>query len=108
MPQLKQKTISVGNQSQTIVLKKKKNTMGRGGKSMYTIEDKDTGALIEDPFTNKRKAKRAFERSVDDIQRGMESAKSSDSGAFGGGGGFGGGEPIIDTSTDSDDDLIGF
>jgi hypothetical protein len=116
MPQLQQKTVTVGNESQTIVLKKLKNTMRRGGEWMYVIEDGDTGARIEDPFTSKQRAKQEFRQTVSDIRRGMESNQSgggplgSGIGSFMGGEESGGGGPTIPgmsgsvDSTDEDDD----
>lgn len=76
MPCIKQKTVSVGNQKQTVALKKKRNTYDDNrGKNMYVIEDKDTGELIEDPYFDKQRAKQAFDRTISDIERGMQSAR---------------------------------
>lgn len=79
---LKQKTVSEGRQKQTVVLKQLVNTMNRGGRHMYVIEDKDTGARLVDPMTNKREAKQEFRRTVSQIQTGMQSA-ANDSSGFG-------------------------
>lgn len=96
MAQLKQKTINVGNQSQTIALKRLENTMTRGGKWMYVIVDKDTGTRLEDPYTNKKRAKSAFKSTVSDIKRGMKSSASSSGPDMGLGGGSRGGNSDLD------------
>lgn len=113
MPQLRQKTVSVGNESQTVVLKKLKNTMASGGEWMYVIEDADTGGRIEDPFTNKQRAEQEFRQTVSDIRRGMESNQSvggprgsgTIAGFMGESGGDGGpGLPGMGLGHDEDDD----
>lgn len=87
MPTLKQQTVSIGQQSQTVELVSLKNTMSRGGKRMYVIRDKDTGKRIVDPITNKGDAEREFRQTIEDIQRGMESAAKSNMDLGIGGGG---------------------
>lgn len=77
MPQLKQKTVGNGSDKQTVVLKKLKNTMPRGGEWMYVVEDKDTRTQFGDPFTNKREAKKAFRDTVREIEKGLASRGSS-------------------------------
>jgi len=99
MPVVKQRTASKGNQKQTVVLKKLKNKMDRGGEWMYVIEDKDTGGNIEDPFTNKNKAMREFNQTIKDIERGMESSQSGSGSRVGGDMSF-----LGDLSQGEDDD----
>lgn len=86
MAVIKQKTISVGNQKQTIQLKQLKNDFDRGGEYMYPIVDADTGDYIEDPMFRKREAKQEFNRAVGDIERGMKSGQSDSGGGLGLGG----------------------
>lgn len=84
MALLKQKTVSVGNQSQRVGLKKLSNDMARGGRHKYEIVDLDTGDLFEGPYTDKRDGEKAFRRITEDLERGMESnANSNDAPDFG-------------------------
>jgi len=94
MAVIEQRTASVGDESQTLVLKQLQNTFDQGGRYMYRIEDKDTGEQIDQVYFKKRKAKQEFQRSIEDIERGMES-----------GGGMGFKIPgVADTSGPSTDD----
>lgn len=82
MALLKQKTVRVGNQQQTVGLKKLQNDMGRGGEHKYEIVDLDTQSLLEDPLTDKREAKRKFKATVEDIERGMEAYQDDRNGGL--------------------------
>jgi hypothetical protein len=68
---LRQRTISVGNESETVYLRKRPNTLDRGGQYMYVIKDA-SGGRIEDPYTNKQAALREFRATVDQIRTGMQ------------------------------------
>lgn len=75
MVQLKQKTISVGQQRQTIELVRLNNPGGGRAQFIYEVRDADTKELIEDPVTTKKEGLRLFRESVDQIERGMQAFK---------------------------------
>lgn len=83
---LKQRTVSVGSQSQRVGLKQLANDLSRGGKHKYEVVDLDTNERLEDAFTNKRDAMDAFDQTVKDIERGMQSAANDGVGNLGMGG----------------------
>lgn len=77
MPCIKQKTVSAGEESQTIKLMRRSNKRGNS-QYRYAIEDADTGERFGDEYTRKGEAKSAFDQVVADIRRGMQSAGGTD------------------------------
>jgi len=75
MTRLKQKTVTVGDQRQRIELVQLQNQHPElfNGEYMYVVRDMDYGDRLEDPVATRQEAERLFRRTVDHIERGMES-----------------------------------
>lgn len=101
MAVIKQKTVSVGNQSQTVALKKLKNTMDSGGQHMYKVVDLNSGAVLDDAVTTKSQGLANFRQTVEDIRRGMKASKNDKRG------GHSTLQDGIDMNTGLEDDLVG-
>lgn len=80
MQTLRTETVRVEGMSQTVALRKRTNDMfPDGGQWMYTIEDADTNDRFGDPETRKQPAVDRFNRTIEDIQRGMRSSAEESS-----------------------------